>query len=410
MKLSRCILSAILLPTATLTVAAFAPNGVNINTQLAKSVTTESSTALQADAPIQKPTYGEESRKYRRTVFGHDDWVKHRRPDRFVKNLSTIFDSGVTQGTRFEVSCVAGVATFATLWNGLFYEGLRDFNGVLHDPIVNLNAPLVLPAMPFTVSVSALALLITFRTNNAYQRWFEARRCWGIINTECRNIARMTCSWSVPAKERNREKRIEDMRRVSTSSWIFMRALQRHTGGPDDEAEFQATVRQYLPPDEAEGLIAANHRPFRALFNLSRHIERLPLTERQRIEVDKSCVIIGDICGACERIYGTPIPLVYTRHTSRFLSTWLLFLPFAMWEPFGKAWNHWEMVPASALVALFLFGIDELSIQLEEPFSVLPIGNIVNGVKNLCESMPEWHQEYSDIEYPPSVEDPMWGR
>eukprot|EP00814_Leptocylindrus_danicus_P017337 CAMPEP_0116029262 /NCGR_PEP_ID=MMETSP0321-20121206/16037_1 /TAXON_ID=163516 /ORGANISM="Leptocylindrus danicus var. danicus, Strain B650" /LENGTH=370 /DNA_ID=CAMNT_0003503609 /DNA_START=116 /DNA_END=1225 /DNA_ORIENTATION=+ len=370
MRLFNALISIVALQTSSVTAFAPANKQVSVSATSGASSPITTTTTLQADTGMgRKPTYGEESRKFRRTVFGHDDWVKHRRPDRFLKNLFTIFDSGVTQGTRFEVSCVAGVATFIAFWNSFFYEGFRDLDGVLHDPIIQLASPLSLPAMPFTVSVSALALLITFRTNNAYQRWFECRQCWGIINTECRNIARMSCSWSVPAKERNREKRIEDMKRVSTGSWIFMRALQRHTGGPDDEAEFQATVRQYLPPDEAEGLIAANHRPFRALFNLSRHIERLPLTERQRIEVDKSCVIIGDICGACERIYGTPIPLVYTRHTSRFLSTWLLFLPFAMWEPFGKAWNHWEMVPASALVALFLFGIDELSIQLEEPFS-----------------------------------------
>mmetsp|Transcript_128 Transcript_128/g.238 ORF Transcript_128/g.238 Transcript_128/m.238 type:complete len:450 (+) Transcript_128:104-1453(+) len=343
-----------------------------------------------------KPTYGEESRQYRRTVYAHEDWIKHRQSDRFLKNLLSTIDSGVVRGTKLEVSIVTAIATSVVVWNGLFYEGFRDFAGVLHDPVIALGAPLTLPSFPFTISISALSLLVTFRTNNAYQRWFEARQCWGIINTECRNVARIAGSWCVPEKEPNREKRVEDIQRVSTGAWVFMRALQRHTGGPGDEEDFQKTVREALPKEEAEGLIAAGHRPMRALFNLSRHIERLPLNERQRIEVDKSCVIIGDICGACERIYGTPIPLVYTRHTSRFLCTWLFLLPLAMWEPFGNSWNHWTMVPSAAVVSLFLFGVDELSIQLEEPFSVLPISGLVNGVKNLVNSVPEWHQEYAE--------------
>ena len=39
--------------------------------------------------------YGEDSRKFRRTVYSHDDWVKHRSPDRFWNNLKTTTKSGI---------------------------------------------------------------------------------------------------------------------------------------------------------------------------------------------------------------------------------------------------------------------------------------------------------------------------
>jgi hypothetical protein len=39
--------------------------------------------------------YGEESRKFRRTVYTHDDWIKHRSPDRFFKTLRTTTTSGI---------------------------------------------------------------------------------------------------------------------------------------------------------------------------------------------------------------------------------------------------------------------------------------------------------------------------
>ena len=57
------------------------------------------------------------------------------------------------------------------------------------------------------------------------------------------------------------------------------------------------------------------------------------------------------------------MPLVYTRHTARFLSCWLLLLPLALWEPFGTSWNHLAVVLATTLVAIFFFGIEELAVN-----------------------------------------------
>jgi predicted membrane chloride channel (bestrophin family) len=79
----------------------------------------------------------------------------------------------------------------------------------------------------------------------------------------------------------------------------------------------------------------------------------------------------------CERLYRTPIPLVYTRHTGRFLGVYMLLLPMALW---GELGGNWAVVPASVTIAVFLFGIEELGIQIEEPFSILPLDS-------MCDSM-----------------------
>ena len=81
-------------------------------------------------------------------------------------------------------------------------------------------------------------------------------------------------------------------------------------------------------------------------------------------------------------VLSSPVPLVYTRHTARFLSAWLLLVPLALWEPFGTSWNHMSMVPATALLAIFLFGIEELAVQLEEPFSILPLQKLCDEVRS----------------------------
>ena len=78
---------------------------------------------------------------------------------------------------------------------------------------------------------------------------------------------------------------------------------------------------------------------------------------------------------------------MYTRHTARFLSMWLLLLPLGLYDTFGNSWNHLGLLPAVAVMSIFLFGIEELAVQLEEPFSILPLEVLCNDVKAAAEGM-----------------------
>lgn len=376
---------------------------------IAPSSSSSSTTALSADARFNADgtrvvPYGEANRKFRRDVFGHDDWLKHRRSDRFLYNLSTIVSSGIWRQLGQEVLSVTIIATFVCAWNDLLVTGYTDLEGVSQAALLATAAPLLkLPALPFTLSSPSLGLLLVFRTNASYGRWNESRIQWGVMGTENRNIMRMAAAWSSPMREPDKEKRVAAVQEVGTACYTFMRSLLRHVSGPPDEEAFRADLRAALPEKEAEGIINAGHRPFRALFLLSRRVEALPLSERQRIEVDKACVIIGDVCGGTERVYGTPVPLSYTRHTSRFLTTWLFLLPFALYEPFANSWNHIAMIPAAALVSVFLFGIEELSVYLEEPFSILALPGMVAAMKGFSEQLPQWHAYYTEDEFTDTI-------
>ena len=70
---------------------------------------------------------------------------------------------------------------------------------------------------------------------------------------------------------------------------------------------------------------------------------------------------------------------MYSRLTARFLTIFLVMLPLALWGQLGESWNHWATIPASFVVSFFLFGIEEVGIQIEEPFSVLPLEAFCNG-------------------------------
>lgn len=209
---------------------------------------------------------------------------------------------------------------------------------------------------------------------------------WGRIVSHNRNLLRQSAQWIVG----DEAVRHDHLSRLGLCSWAFARSLQVHLSSPACEEAFAEELRSRLCPDAAQALLAAPHRPMRALFDLGAAVDGLPVDEKKRVEMDKSVIIIGDACEVCERIFASPVPLVYTRHTARFLATYLLLLPLALWESFGASWNHMAEVPAMALLSIFLFGIEELAVQLEEPFSILPLDRLCSGLLETADDALVW--------------------
>ena len=121
-----------------------------------------------------------------------------------------------------------------------------------------------------------------------------------------------------------------------------------------------------MPEAQAQKIIDAAHRPNRALQDLSYAIDNLPMHFMRKNEIHRAVTIFEDDLGSSERLLTSPVPLFYSRHTARFVSVWLALLPFALYDPFASSWNHLGMIPATAVLSVFLFGIEELATQLEE--------------------------------------------
>ena len=114
-----------------------------------------------AGTPLTGISYGEESRKYRRTVYTHDDWVKHRSSDRFIRNIKAFTASGVYKNLAREVVATTSIALFIVIYNCLV-GGYVDFGYVQHAPLV--SSPYLpvfaLPLAPFTLASPSLGLLL----------------------------------------------------------------------------------------------------------------------------------------------------------------------------------------------------------------------------------------------------------
>ena len=159
----------------------------NVNDGADNSISAEREGSMAAATKtLGRVPYGEASRKYRRTVFSHNDWVEHRSSSsRTFRNLQSMFFSGVVRQLRPQVSVVTSIAVLVLVWNWIVT------NTTFHPGLI-----LSLPSLPFTLSSPALGLLLVFRTNAAYARWMRGRDAWTRMTRHGMNLVRMASIFS----------------------------------------------------------------------------------------------------------------------------------------------------------------------------------------------------------------------
>ncbi len=220
---------------------------------------------------------------------------------------------------------------------------------------------------PLGLSSSALSLLLVFRTNTSYQRFDAARRLWGSIVNRSRDLVRQALVWfpedRAPLK-------------AALVKWVVALAqcVRLHMRAPREETP--AALAGWLTPEELAGLAAAQHRPNHCLQVLSHIIAAGAPDAHTAHRLDEDLKFLEDTIGGCERIYRTPIPLSYTRHTSRLLLFWLAYMPAALFSELKI-----QALLVAPMLVLVLFGIDEIGVELEEPFALLPLTVLCDAVK-----------------------------
>jgi len=327
-----------------------------------------SSTILNAEKnKMTGPWSTEEYRKFRRTVYTFKDWREHRTSGRYRQSLMDLFTSGVARALPRELSVIGLISAFVVLYNGLVDGDLDFFQ------FPSMFSQLELPALPFVVSSPALGLLLVFRTTSCYMQWWEARKCWGGLINRCRDFARNAlCYFEVHVSDP--DECIYLKRKVTEYTIAFTRCLKGSLREGEEEAQIlQQELIKLLGEDEANIILEAKNKPLRVIQELSSLVKQANIPDVEMSILDRNISFFCDTIGICERIFKTPLPLAYTRLTSRFLAVWLLLLPLALWRELSSEWLHIGTIPACVLIALFFLGIEELGLQIEEPFGILPL-------------------------------------
>jgi len=222
------------------------------------------------------------------------------------------------------------------------------FNVVVAAAFVRLRAvgwAKDLPGAAHSLTGAFLGLLVTFRTNNSYGRYWEARTVWGGIMNTCRSLAIGASVWIAPRRPTEAQGFVEALRRYPTQ--VAIQCRKEPLGDGDHPADVCMSLQSWLhraalPSSDTAGLYELQ------LAAHSRHVDKLT-----------------DATGALNRIISTPLPISYSRHTSRALSIWCGTLPCAIGSSVGPA----ATIVVVALVSWLVLGISAVGELLEQPFS-----------------------------------------
>lgn len=197
-----------------------------------------------------------------------------------------------------------------------------------------------------------LSLLLVFRTNTAYDRWWEGRKKWGEMVNNCRNLA---------AKVDSNLKNTDTRERFK--NWIinYPYVLKEHLREGVQRNEMIGTQK------EIDSICAASHPPSKITSLMYEELKDLKVEgkigEGEYLSFNENINAFLDITGACERIKNTPIPYSYSLFLKKFIFIYVTTLPLAFVPTFGYG---------TALIAMFIFyvlvSIEVLAEEIEDPF------------------------------------------
>ncbi len=213
--------------------------------------------------------------------------------------------------------------------------------------------PFELPWSVTAVMGSAVGLLLAFRTNSGYERFWEARTAWGAIVNRTRNLARQAHALF----------HAETTREVILLTLAFTHGAKHHFARSKSTPEVEAL----LGTERTRELHLAPGMPQRALLALSTLFARarregtIDSIDQQRLEADVAVLI--DQFGICQRIRSTPLPAAYVIQLRTALSFLLVSVPLAVGANFG-----WFAPFLVFVIAYVFLGMAQIGTELEDPF------------------------------------------
>lgn len=256
----------------------------------------------------------------------------------------------------------------------LFFVLLISVGGAF---LVEYERP-YLPELPVTIAAflgTAITLILSFKLNQSYDRWWEARKVWGAIVNDSRTLVRQALSFTSDHAEVQATVRRIAHRQIA---WCF--CLGQSLRGLDWR------VRSVEHLTEAEVTAVETHaNPSVALLQL--HAEALSelaeggaLTDFQRITMDDTLTRLTDSMGRAERIRNTVFPRTYRIFLTAFIYVFITILSISLSEVEG----YWEIV-VTTVIAVPFFLLQRTATHMQDPFSNRPTDTSVTAIARAIE-------------------------
>lgn len=216
-----------------------------------------------------------------------------------------------------------------------------------------------------------LSMLLVFRTNTAYDRWWEGRKLWGGLVNNSRNLAIKIKSFLPEDKS--------TLQYFHKTLSLYASTLAHHL-----HAEKTRLALDEKDHPELETIDVSKHVPNQVALLMMQRVTRLykeqKITGDQLIVLNEELRSFTDICGACERIRNTPIPYSYSVFLKKFIFFYIMSLPFGFVFSLG-----YYVIPVVAFIFYVLSSLELIAEEIEDPFGKdandLPTEKIAANIK-----------------------------
>lgn len=371
----------------------------------------------------------------RELYFGHGQWGRHKSPYRKFRHMRQLLRSAPLQRLAFPdlfvVTCVA--------------SGLTYYNEFVAPAMDQLTALTISPSA-FAGATTAISLLAGFRVSNSYGRYREGRQIWSDTQTSIRDLARQVqmfvpggdghavrllrlCQafpvalmfhlsdkgahhdmkrWSTLGDKQFQDRVFAEFRAELYDVYYYSASSSIKDGDnkkdredpPPYDCSNSATITSTILRNDFERIcqkkLDRDSVPLEALICMSETISEL----QQKAMVDPILICELDdkvqklvkALGGGERLLKTPLPTGFTRHSSRLLFLWSNSLPFALYPVMGPLGT----LPTSLLTSYAVLGIEDTSVQLEEPFDILPLRQFSNTMYDSVKAIEQSYRSPRD--------------
>ena len=219
------------------------------------------------------------------------------------------------------------------------------------------------------ISGFIISLVLVFRINSAYDRWWEGRKLWGSLLNNSRNIA-IKFNAILPKDDTVSRKEIQNL----ISNYAI--SLKEHLRGKNSVSglEFNNSFTK-------EEFSKINHKPnYIANLLTLRSVEKCKQVDSDYLILNNNISELTDICGACERIKNTPIPFSYSIFIKKIVFIYVITMPIS----FGVSMGYWS-IPTVMVMFYAFASLELISEEIEDPFgnddNDLPTDEIAEKIK-----------------------------
>jgi len=255
---------------------------------------------------------------------------------------------------------------------------------------IALEIPIAVPTIVGTV----ISLLLAFKSNQAYDRWWEARIVWGAIVNDSRTLLRQIIAFYKDPDCSDEANNFKERFAKRQAAWCY--SLANSLRGKDPIKP----LRKLLDEEELQFVQKHKHIPNAILMLHSKALTKATNQNKiniyQQVEIDNTLTRLCDSMGKCERIKNTIFPTTYSMYIRFTLCVFLMLLPFGLAEHMGLL-----QIPVVVTLGAAFFLIEKMAIHLQDPFENRPTDTpmtvISNNIeKNLLQMVNEFRDEYEN--------------